>query len=385
MSSEPGKLLFLNDRDIFDGLMSAKQQITPKMLREFFLEKGIFLSEQLSREKLIHYISVLNLDYHDVQFLVEQLTPPSRKEKVRFVDLECSATKLELRDFVNEVKDDRTDSYNESYQPQIIGDQNRVVVNVEYDEIDLSKTRLRQRRHKEATVELEALDGDKVRIRFPDNSRAEDIVSELQKKIRQAKKLTGVEKAIDLSEIYSAEHRTQFFIEIITYMAEMKMRLENVTKVSVDSRFPNGFELEVDEDEDEVDEEAIKGFVNKAVLSGSSVLASETYQELTKKDFYIYKLGWQMIESKTDGNKVEFEAYFSDAPDCKKFSCHVAGIYTPKNGGFTVSRKKLTSEENKVYFSLLESAASKAFDKVQGSYNDQSTSGENESLNDDKD
>lgn len=166
MSNEPGKLLFLNDRDIFDGLMSAKQQITPKMLREFFLEKGIFLSGQVSREKLIHYISVLNLDYHDVQFLVEQLTPPSRKEKVRFVDLECSATKLEMRDFVNEVKNDRTDSYNESYQPQIIGDENRVVVNVEYDEIDLSKTRLRQRRPKEATVELEALDGDKVRIRF---------------------------------------------------------------------------------------------------------------------------------------------------------------------------------------------------------------------------
>jgi hypothetical protein len=96
MSSEQGKLLFLNDRDIHDGLTLAKLQITPKMLRELFLERGIFLSGKSSRETLINYTSLLNLDYHDIQFLAEQLTPPSRKEKVRFIDLDCKASKTEL-------------------------------------------------------------------------------------------------------------------------------------------------------------------------------------------------------------------------------------------------------------------------------------------------
>lgn len=368
MPSEPGKLLFLNDRDIHDGLTSAKQQITTKMLREFFLDKGIFLPGKLSREKLINYISMLNLDYHDVQFLVEQLTPPSRKEKVRFIDLDCEANKAELREIVNGVKESRTDSYSESYQPQIIGDENRVVVNVEYDEIDLSKTRLRQRKHKEATIELEALEDNKVRIRFPDNSRAEDIATALQKSLRESKNVTELATAIDLSEIFSSRHRTEFFIKIISFMKEMT--LANVTKVSVESRLPNSYALteEDDSEEEAIDEEVVKGIVNKAVLSGSSVLASETYQELTKNNFYIYKLGWQMIERKANGNKLEFEAYFSDAPDCKKFSCQVVGVYRPRNSDFTVSRKRLTVEENKKYFSTLETAASKSFEEIVESY-----------------
>jgi hypothetical protein len=103
--------------------------------------------------------------------------------------------------------------------------------------------------------------------------------------------------------------------------------LDNVTKVSVDSRLDNPNEIPDDDvDEETYDEEAIKGFVNKATLTGSSVLSSETYQELNKNNFYIYKLGWQMIEKKSDGNKLESEAYFSDAPEYKKFSCLATGM-----------------------------------------------------------
>ncbi len=374
MPKLPDNYLFLNDRDIYDGLMSAKQQITPKMLREFFLEKGVFLSGQLSREKLIHYISMLNLDYHDIQFLIEQLTPPSRKEKVRFVDLDCEVSSEEIREYVEEVKEERSDSCRESYQPYVSQGSGRVIVNVEYDEIDLSKTRLRQVKHKDATIEIEPLEDNKVRIRFPDNSRAEDIALSIQKTIKESKNVVSSEKSIDLSGIRSSKHRTQFFINIISHMT--LMTLVNVTKVSVDSRILSEDEISIDDEDDGIDEEAVKGFVNKAVLSGSSVLSSETYQELTKKDFYIYKLGWQMTENKVDGNKLEFEAFFSDAPECRKFSCHVAGMYTPKNDGFTVSRKKLTPEENRVYFSILERAASNAFDDVANKYAELSESGE---------
>ncbi len=33
-----------------------------------------------------------------------------------------------------------------------------------------------------------------------------------------------------------------------------------------------------------------------------------------------------MIEKKSDGNKLESEAYFSDAPEYKKFSCLATGM-----------------------------------------------------------
>lgn len=377
MSKKFELLLYLNDRDIYDGLTSSKKQITEKMLNEFFLERGIFLSGALNRQNLINYISMLNLDHHDIQFLIEQLTPSSRKEKVRFIDLDCEASKSELRDIINSVKSERTDDYDESYQSKLTGDDNSVVVNVEYKEIDLSKTRLRQRKHKESEIELESIDNNKVRIRFPDNSRSEEIAASIQKKLKESKNISSDVKSIDLSNVISPRYRTEFFIKIISNLSDME--LYDVTKVKVDSRLAG--EQEANDDE-EADEETIKGFVKNAVLNGSSILSSDIYQELQEKNFYICELGWEMTEKITGGDKLTFIALFSDAPQCSIFSCSVLGKNTYKKDGFTVTRKKLDAEENKRYFSLLECAASKAYEDVITSYNqeiDEEATGNDES------
>ena len=89
-----------------------------------------------------------------------------------------------------------------------------------------------------------------------------------------------------------------------------------------------------------------------------------------------------MTEKITGGDKLAFIALFSDAPQCSIFSCSVLGKNTYKKDGFTVTRKKLDAEENKRYFSLLECAASKAYEDVITSYNqeiDEEATGNDES------
>lgn len=369
MAKEDFKRFFLSDREIYDGLRSARQQITPRILREFFLEKGVYVSERLSRDALIRYISSLNLDYGDIQFLIEQVTPASRKEKIRTIDLDCSLEKNEIREIIEELKAQRSDEFGEIYQPVILGDSGRVVTKVEYEEVDLSKTTMRQRRPREAQLDLESVDG-KVRIRFPDNERMEEVADAVIKHIRERNEDPVEEMRIDLSHILDVAERTRFFIDIIANMPEM--RIFNVTKVSVDSRLTDigeddqNLDKEDVEDEDveeeDVDEAALKGLVHKAALQGSAVLNSETFMDLKNQGFYISRLGWQMVENGVGGSKLEFEAYFRDSPACRKFAAQVTGIYSQKpDGEYAVSKRKLTQEETTAYFKILEDAAIESY------------------------
>lgn len=361
MPKAPGRVFFLSDRDIYDGLYSSKRQVTPNMLREFLLERGIFMSDSLDREGFISYISNLNLDYHDVQFLIEQLSSAGKKEKVRMVDLDCQLTKQELRDVLQEVRDERSSKHDEVYQTNITGDESKVSVNVEYEDVDLSRTRLRQKKEREANIETEITESGGIRIRFPDNIRSENIVDVIKEKIKKRKSYSVNETVIDLSSITLFSLRSQFFMEIIKNMSK-DMNLHDVKKVAVESRLfgdLNG-DKEVETDADI----HAKGLVHKALLSGNSILTSQTCRDLMDKGFYIYRLNWQMAELGFDNAILEYEAFFSDAPNCTKFSCQVAGMYPTKGEGFTITRRPIPNSEVSRYFGNLEKAAAQAYAKV---------------------
>jgi len=369
MSVNAGRLLFLTDRDIYDGLCSAKQQVTVRVITEFFRDRGIYISERLSREKMIAQVSLLNLDYHEVQSLIDQMSSSGRKDKMRQLDLDVSLDSEALSIIVDRVKESRSSEYHEAYQTTLIpGGDARMSVNVEYDEIDLSRTRLRQRKRKDASIEVEQVSEGQVRIRFPDNGRSEDIVSDIQKSIDEHTGVRSNKNIISLANVLDVELRTKFFLDVIAGMNGLD--LYDVTKVTVDSRIfraGEGDDDSVDEKSEGVDEETVRQMVKKAALSGSNLLSSDLYSELFSLGFYISKMAWHMIEVST-GDKIEFDAFFSDAPTCEKFACQVTGFYSKRGAEHIITRKRLPSNRAANLLRSLEDSAVQSHSRVVGTY-----------------
>src|SRR5690606_13297245 len=96
------------------------------------------------------------------------------------------------------------------------------LVNVNYTEIDHSKTRLIQRTKKEAGIEF-YIENDKTRVRMPSNEKAKQIVDSLKTKLEAKKKSQIKAIQIDLSEFNSAESRTRFFTSLITKLKDFTL------------------------------------------------------------------------------------------------------------------------------------------------------------------
>ena len=170
---------------------------------------------------------------------------------------------------------------------------NKYNVNIEYSEVDFSKTRLLQRRHKEAEIEF-IIEGDKTIIRMPANDKAKDIVHNLKRRLDGKKNVDIPADLIELSEFGYLEKRTEFFTSLITKMPNFKF--ENVTNLSVQSSIKeddeNEFDLEYDQENEEAKQKMIV-LVKNVALKGQSLLASDEYKQLKDKGFYITSIIWQ--------------------------------------------------------------------------------------------
>jgi hypothetical protein len=359
MNIKPGRFLYLSDKDIFDGLCSSKKHVTFRFLKGFFEDRGIFVSEKISREGLISELSMLNLDYYDVQGLLDQLASSNKNEKTRQIDLPVDIDVSDLMDVVSNVEEERSSQNYEGYKSNVITGTDRVAIDVEYEEIDLSRTRLRQRKPKDAKIEIERIDSGVLRLRFPDNEKSESIVDDLKKRIFEKTKTNANEKKIDLYCVSNIKLRTQFFIDLLKSIEYMI--LDDVIKITVDSRIPVK-ENNVESEQKEVGEQ-VRQQVNKAALSGSQLLSSETYEELDRLGFYISRIVWHMIED-SSGEKVGFEAFFSDAPACTKFASAVTGYFPTKGSGHILQSKRLSSSRQHSLAIKLESAAFKSYENI---------------------
>jgi hypothetical protein len=81
-------------------------------------------------------------------------------------------------------------------------------------EVDLTRTRLRQRQHCEASLEFKVRNGETVLI-YPSNEKVNLIVENLIERARAEKKLQIKMEEVDLSFINNFELRTKFFQELI--------------------------------------------------------------------------------------------------------------------------------------------------------------------------
>jgi hypothetical protein len=351
------------DKEIYDLLMSAKQRVNESAMHDMAKARGIFYSPLESRESLASQISLLTHDYAALGEVLGQSENRNRAERVTSVTLNAKLTSEEIKAVVA------------SFQEESIGDQkvvahhegdDKYVMQVQYSEIDYAKTRLLQRRQREADIRFE-IEPDRTTIRLPANPKARAIVEELRGKLIAKKAEEIPRELIEITDL-SPEARTQFFTNLITSLEGYT--LVDVSNVKVQSGYKppepenavdddNAAEVENAAEEETAEaEEEMLSVVENVALHGQSLLASSEYQNLRKKGFYITSLTWVSAQTTIPFNQIEFDAGFEEPKEGKEFRYNVRGVYrrNPK-GILTKSLRPLTDAHKQVIYPVLEHTA----------------------------
>ena len=345
------------DKEIYDVLMSSKQKINAALILELAKDRGIFYSSKDTRETLVHRLSLLTHDYNDLNIILDQREHAGRSEKVTSITLNVALTIEEIKEVTKEyIAESPSDEKVVSHQKG----SDQYMVNVQYSEVDYSKTRLVQRTPKEAGIEFH-VSGDKTVIRMPSNAKAKEIVENIKSRLDDKKKIDIPTGLIELSEFATAAERTRFFTLLISTIPGFK--LDNVTSVKVEPIKKNAsedeLELEDDQNKEEAKQEAL-ALIKNVALKGESLLASEEYQSLQKKGFFITSIIWRSRQGSIPYPIVEFEAAFEEPEIGKGFKYSVRGALNFSEGEYTKTLRPVEQEIRQEFLSLIEQTATSA-------------------------
>lgn len=349
------------DKEIHDALMSAKQKISEKVLLELAKDRGIFFSPKDSREDLISAISLLPHDYHDLNTLLEQREHQGRQEKLTSVTLPEALTVEEIKEVLKEYT---TESPPDEKVTHHAKGTDQVVATVKYSDIDYGKTRLIQRTPKEAGIEFH-IEKNKTVIRMPANDRIKGVFGKLKDKLDAKRKTEIPAIRIEIGEFESPALRTEFFTTLISDLKGFA--LKNVTSVKVErlKQEPEEGELQLEDDQEseEAKQEAL-ALVKKVALKGETLLASEEYQSLAKKGFFITSIIWRSMLAKHPYPMIEFEAAFEEPMAGKGFKYFVRGAYNVVDKQYTKTIRPVDADSREKYLGVIENTAENAIKKL---------------------
>lgn len=350
---------FATDKDIFDLLQASKQKTSKQVLIELLRERGVFVSNEEDRDSLAEYTSLLPHSYSQLDTLLNIAEPGHRAEKTTCSSIETAATKEVLLQAITDVQEER--GSREVYSKHAHSDE--VVLNLEYSELDLGKTRLKQFKDKEAEIQFQFGANGELEIRRPASPRAEEVLNAILEKVADITKENLLQKKIELSGITTPEGRTKFFTGLINNIEGFD--LDDVTSVKVDREIKAlNPESELDDEEAPASPE-IQSMVRKVLLDGEGLLYSPEYQELNKGGFYISKVIWTSNSEKKDGDKIELEASLGNPSEGTDYKYSIRGVFPQKaDGSFNKNKKSPTEAEKQAYLKLLEKASWASLDTI---------------------
>jgi len=364
--SKQNLLYCATDKEIYDVLMSAKQRIHSGVLLELGKDRKIFYSSSDSREDLIHQLSLLPHGYHELNIILEQREHAGRAEKVTSVTFNAKLTVDELKEIAKEYIGESPD---DEKVTTFTKGADQVFVNVKYSDIDYGKTRLVQRTPKEAAIEFHVGE-DKTVVRMPANAKAKEVLGKFRTKLETKRKEEVPFERIEISDFNSSEARTEFFTTLISKLEGFK--LDNVTSVKVEpiSKLASEDDLDLDDDQskEEAKQEAL-ALVKNVALKGETLLASEEYQSLLKKGFFITSIIWRSKLLTDPFPVVEFEAAFEEPELGKGFKYHVRGALNFSEGEYTKTLRPLEPADKEKYLAILEKTASSTVKTIRAELN----------------
>lgn len=371
-----GSTFYATYRDIRDALLSSKKKISKEFLFDFLSCRGVLVAGNSTREELIETLSSMTHGYSDFEEIYNQLEIRQRPERTtsRAIEIVLDSTKLQVA--VEAIRESRRD-HHEAIN-LIVAEGGATKIKVEYTELDHGKTLLRQRRAREAEVEVYRA-GKKTRLSYPANERLESIVDSLVESIQKHEKDPIKQEFVDLSS-FDEGRRTIFFKSLIKSLKGYEF--SDVIKVAVDNEIDTiEFSDETDLSEDDPDDEqsipdhkadiderraeveaGVKSFLKSAALDGTGVLHSKELQQFLESGFFISRVVWQSIQNIKNGFKVEIEAMLENPSKGTGFCYSVKGYYPcKKDGSHALTRRQARDTIKKPVLAVVEDAAIKAF------------------------
>lgn len=362
--SKNNLLYCATDKEIFDVLMSAKQRIHSGVILELAKDRGIFYSPKDSRETLVHQLSLLPHDYHDLNLILDHREHAGRAEKLTSVTMNAALTIEEIKAVVNEYTEESPPD--ETITSHAKGT-DQFIVNLKYSDIDYGKTRLVQRTPREAGIEFHVED-DKTVIRMPSNAKAKEVFGKLKSRLDGKKKTDIPTELIEIGEFTTAKSRTEFFTSLISKLKGFK--LDDVTSVKVEPISTEVAEDELDLDDDQNKEQAAQealALVRNVALKGEALLASQEYQSLLEKGFFITSIIWRAKQTSIPYPIVEFEAAFEEPMSGSGFKYSVRGALNFVDGEYTKTLRPIEAEDKEKLLALIEQTAATAIAEIRKS------------------
>lgn len=342
---------FVTNKDIHDILSSAKQRLTEKVLQEMLRERGIFCSPSESREKLVDRLAVLIHDYKDILAIVERQEHARRNEKSTTTTLGVTLTQEELKDVVS---DYQASQPNESVAAHKRG-QSEYVMNLGYDEIDYSKTRLLQRQPRDAAIEFFLLDGQTL-VRMPATEKAREVIKQLKTRIEAKKKQPISTEDIELTKLDSTAKRTLFFTKLISTLPNFGYLTVSKLRVAHGHAEDDGQDGDLDDVEVDADQE-IAGIVHNVALNGEHLVESQMFKDLCARGFYITSITWRAREKTLPYKIIECHAGFEDREGGTRFRYSIQGALRFKGGEYTKNLQYVEDAEKATLLTMIETTA----------------------------
>lgn len=352
--SEHLNQFYATDKDVFDLLASAKQKLTESVLRELARERGIFYSPHDSREDLVDALSLLPYTLNELLNLMDRRETSRRNEKTTSITLDADIPLDELKAVVREYQEEV--GATEKVDSHLKGT-NALVMNVEYDDIDYSRTRLIQRQRQDASIEFTQRDG-KIVVRLPASEKSKRVVENLTSRIESRRKAPVAREAIELDPDFDAEQKTAFFTRLMSELPGHK--LNGVTNLRISpSRGSDDADGQTDLDEDEraEAEREMLVVVRSMALSGENLIASAEYQGLRSRGFFITSITWKASQTTIPYDTPHLYAGFDDGEHGKGFKYAVKGAFRFQEGFYTKTVRPVDDAEREKLYLLIEGTA----------------------------
>ena len=344
---------YATDKDIFDLLASAKQKLTDGVLRELARERGIFYSPQATRDDLVEALSLLPFTLNELLSLMDRRETSRRNEKTTSVTLDADISIDELKAVIEE------------YQNQV-GNTERVtshkkgatalVMNVEYEDIDYSRTRLIQRQPQDASIQFSQQNGKTV-IRLPASEKSKRVVEDLTGRLECRRKSAVIREAIELDANFTAEERTTFFTRLMSELQGHKLHGVTNLRIAPSQMSDDADQLDLDEDERAAAEREMLVVVRSMALSGENLIASAEYQGLRSRGFFITSITWKAAQVAPPYDIAHLHAEFDEGEAGRGFKYSVKGAFRFQGGVHTKTVRPVDDTEREKLYVLMEDTA----------------------------
>lgn len=354
--SENLNQFFATDKDIFDLLASAKQKLTDGVLRELARDRGIFFSPAETRDDLADALSLLPHTLNELLDLMDRRETSRRNEKTTTVTLAAEIGADDLKAVIKDYQEDvgpteKLDSHQKGA--------NELVLNVEYDDMDYSRTRLIQRQRHDATIKFVQQNGKTV-VRLPASEKAKRIVENLTSRIESRWKAHVPREGIELDSEFDAEERTTFFTRLMSELPGYKLKGVTNLRIAPSKRSEADSDVDVlDLDEDEREDASMEMLVvvRSMALTGENLIASAEYQSLRKRGFYITSITWRADQTSIPYDAPHLHAEFEDGESGTGFKYSVKGAYRFQEGIYTKTVRPVDDTEREKLYGLIEATA----------------------------